>query len=206
GGAAPRGQRDLDRDHGLREGHRRALRRAALPVQRFSARELGRPPVRRRVPDADARARAAAPRGGAGRPHHDAVADPMERRPVLEVRLPGPDEALSREDRRAAEGVRRREVHRAGEARGIVSKPFSGVRILDFTRSPAGPHGTYQLALLGADVVKIESREGDDTRGQLADPMWAARKMAPSFLAVNGNKRSITLDLRKPEAVEIVKR
>jgi len=87
-----------------------------------------------------------------------------------------------------------------------MSKPFAGVRILDFTRYLAGPYGTYQLALLGADVVKIESQEGDETRGQLADRTWAARKMAPSFLAVNGNKRSITLDLRRPEAVEIVKR
>ena len=87
-----------------------------------------------------------------------------------------------------------------------MSKPFTGVRILDFTRYLAGPYGSYQLALLGADVVKIESREGDDTRGQLADRVWAERKMAPSFLAVNGNKRSITLDLRRPEAVEIVKR
>jgi crotonobetainyl-CoA:carnitine CoA-transferase CaiB-like acyl-CoA transferase len=87
-----------------------------------------------------------------------------------------------------------------------MSKPFAGVRILDFTRYLAGPYGTYQLALLGADVVKIESREGDETRGQLADRTWAERKMAPSFLAVNGNKRSITLDLRKAEAVEIVKR
>jgi crotonobetainyl-CoA:carnitine CoA-transferase CaiB-like acyl-CoA transferase len=87
-----------------------------------------------------------------------------------------------------------------------VSKPFAGVRILDLTRYLAGPYGTYQLALLGADVIKIESREGDETRGQLADREWAARKMAPSFLAVNGNKRSITLDLRKPEAVAIVKR
>ena len=87
-----------------------------------------------------------------------------------------------------------------------MSKPFAGVRILDFTRYLAGPYGTYQLALLGADVVKIESQEGDETRGQLADKKWAERKMAPSFLAVNGNKRSITLDLRKPEAVEIVKR
>jgi crotonobetainyl-CoA:carnitine CoA-transferase CaiB-like acyl-CoA transferase len=87
-----------------------------------------------------------------------------------------------------------------------VTRPFAGVRILDFTRYLAGPYGTYQLALLGADVVKIESREGDETRGQLADRAWAARKMAPSFLAVNGNKRSLTLDLRRPEAVEIVKR
>jgi crotonobetainyl-CoA:carnitine CoA-transferase CaiB-like acyl-CoA transferase len=87
-----------------------------------------------------------------------------------------------------------------------VSKPFAGVRILDFTRYLAGPYGTYQLGLLGADVIKIESREGDDTRGQLADRTWAERKMAPSFLAVNGNKRSLTLDLRKPEAVAIVKK
>ena len=87
-----------------------------------------------------------------------------------------------------------------------MTRPFAGVRVLDFTRYLAGPYGTYQLALLGADVVKIESREGDETRGQLADRTWAERKMAPSFLAVNGNKRSLTLDLRRPEAVEIVKR
>jgi crotonobetainyl-CoA:carnitine CoA-transferase CaiB-like acyl-CoA transferase len=87
-----------------------------------------------------------------------------------------------------------------------MSKPFAGIRILDFTRYLAGPYGTYQLALLGADVVKIESRDGDEARATLADRAWAERKMAPSFLAVNGNKRSITLDLRRPEAVEIVKR
>src|SRR5215467_1976721 len=87
-----------------------------------------------------------------------------------------------------------------------MSKPFAGVRILDFTRYLAGPYGTYQLALLGADVVKIESRDGDETRSQLVGKEWAARKMPPGFLAVNGNKRSLTLDLRRPRAVEIVKR
>ena len=87
-----------------------------------------------------------------------------------------------------------------------MSKPFAGVRILDFTRYLAGPYGTYQLALLGADVLKIESRDGDETRSQLISKEWADRKMPPGFLAVNGNKRSITLDLRRPEAVEVVKR
>ncbi|HEY7140047.1 MAG TPA: CoA transferase [Methylomirabilota bacterium] len=87
-----------------------------------------------------------------------------------------------------------------------MSKPFAGVRILDFTRYLAGPYGTYQLALLGADVVKIESRDGDETRDQPVASEWAARRMPPGFLAVNGNKRSITLDLRKPEALEVVKR
>jgi crotonobetainyl-CoA:carnitine CoA-transferase CaiB-like acyl-CoA transferase len=87
-----------------------------------------------------------------------------------------------------------------------MSKPFAGVRILDFTRYLAGPYGTYQLALLGADVLKIESQEGDETRHLLVSREWADRKMASSFLAVNANKRSITLDLRRPEAVEVVKR
>ena len=87
-----------------------------------------------------------------------------------------------------------------------MTKPFAGVRILDFTRYLAGPYGTYQLALLGADVVKIESHEGDESRHLLVSKEWADRKMASSFLAVNANKRSITLDLRKPAAIEIVKR
>jgi crotonobetainyl-CoA:carnitine CoA-transferase CaiB-like acyl-CoA transferase len=87
-----------------------------------------------------------------------------------------------------------------------MSKPFAGIRILDFTRYLAGPYGTYQLALLGADVVKIESRDGDETRSQLISPEWAERKMPPSFMAVNGNKRSITLDLRRPQAIEVVRR
>jgi crotonobetainyl-CoA:carnitine CoA-transferase CaiB-like acyl-CoA transferase len=87
-----------------------------------------------------------------------------------------------------------------------MSKPFAGVRILDFTRYLAGPYGTYQLALLGADVVKIEAREGNETRHQLVASEWAERKMPPGFLAVNGNKRSLTLDLRRPEAVEVVRR
>jgi crotonobetainyl-CoA:carnitine CoA-transferase CaiB-like acyl-CoA transferase len=87
-----------------------------------------------------------------------------------------------------------------------MSKPFAGVRILDFTRYLAGPYGTYQLALLGADVIKVEARDGDETRHQLITSEWAERKMPPGFLAVNGNKRSITLDLRKAEAVDVVKR
>jgi crotonobetainyl-CoA:carnitine CoA-transferase CaiB-like acyl-CoA transferase len=87
-----------------------------------------------------------------------------------------------------------------------MSKPFAGVRILDFTRYLAGPYGTYQLALLGADVVKIESHEGDESRHLLISQEWADRKMASSFLAVNANKRSVTLNLRKPAAVDIVER
>jgi len=89
-----------------------------------------------------------------------------------------------------------------------MSKPFAGVRILDFTRYLAGPYGTYQLALLGADVIKIEAKDGDETRHQLVQGAdeWLKHKMPPGFLAVNGNKRSITLDLRKPDGIAVVKR
>ena len=55
--------------------------------------------------------------------------------------------------------------------------------------------------------MKIESHDGDETRSQLVDQgVGGAQDGARRFLAVNGNKRSITLDLRRPEAVEIVKR
>ena len=78
GRPAPRGARHPDRDHGLREGHRRALRRPALSVERFPARQLRRAAVRLPVPGRDARARAASPRDRAGRSHHRAVATALD--------------------------------------------------------------------------------------------------------------------------------
>jgi crotonobetainyl-CoA:carnitine CoA-transferase CaiB-like acyl-CoA transferase len=87
-----------------------------------------------------------------------------------------------------------------------MTKPFAGVRILDFTRYVAGPFGTYQLALLGADVVKIEPKAGDDMRHSQLSKEWAAKGLGPSFMGINSNKRSLTLDLQKPKAVEIVRR
>jgi crotonobetainyl-CoA:carnitine CoA-transferase CaiB-like acyl-CoA transferase len=85
-------------------------------------------------------------------------------------------------------------------------RPFANVRVLDFTQVLAGPYGSYQLALLGADVIKVERREGEDMRRTPLSREWAERGMAPSWLAINGNKRSLTLDLQKPAAIEIVSR
>ena len=87
-----------------------------------------------------------------------------------------------------------------------MTKPFAGIRILDFTRYVAGPFGTYQLALLGADVIKIEPKAGDDMRRSQLSKEWAAKGLGPSFLGINSNKRSLTLDLQKPQAVAIVRR
>jgi crotonobetainyl-CoA:carnitine CoA-transferase CaiB-like acyl-CoA transferase len=88
-----------------------------------------------------------------------------------------------------------------------MNKPFAGIRILDFTRYVAGPFGTYQFALLGAEVIKIEPKAGDDMR-RSSPVRWegSAQGLGPSFLGINSNKRSITLDLSKPQAVEIAKR
>jgi crotonobetainyl-CoA:carnitine CoA-transferase CaiB-like acyl-CoA transferase len=87
-----------------------------------------------------------------------------------------------------------------------LTRPFSGVRVLDFTQVLAGPYGSYQLALLGAEVIKVERREGEDMRRTPLSREWAERGMAPAWLAINGNKRSLTLDLQKPAAIEIVNR
>src|SRR4029077_9355881 len=83
---------------------------------------------------------------------------------------------------------------------------FTGVKILDFTRVLAGPYASYQLSLLGADVIKVESREGDDMRfGNRAND-WEKRGLAAPWAAVNAGKRSITLDLKQPKAIEAMKR
>jgi crotonobetainyl-CoA:carnitine CoA-transferase CaiB-like acyl-CoA transferase len=88
----------------------------------------------------------------------------------------------------------------------VGNKPFAGVRIIDFTRYLAGPFGTYQMALLGADVIKIEPKSGDEMRlSSSVSPELSGQKLGPSFLGVNANKRSLTLDLTRPKAVEIVK-
>jgi crotonobetainyl-CoA:carnitine CoA-transferase CaiB-like acyl-CoA transferase len=87
-----------------------------------------------------------------------------------------------------------------------MSRPFEDVRILDFTQVLAGPYASYQLALLGADVIKVERREGEDMRRTPLSREWAERGLAPGWMAVNGNKRSLALDLQKPEAIEVVNR
>ncbi|WP_423455685.1 CaiB/BaiF CoA transferase family protein [Ottowia sp. VDI28] len=85
-----------------------------------------------------------------------------------------------------------------------TSMPFSQVKILDFTRYVAGPFATFQFAVLGADVIKVEPLEGDPTRESPVDKSLAAAKMSPTFFAMNPNKRSIALDLKSPESIPII--
>ncbi|MEK9869167.1 MAG: CoA transferase [Gammaproteobacteria bacterium] len=86
-----------------------------------------------------------------------------------------------------------------------MSAAFSNVRILDFTQVLAGPFAAMQLALLGADVIKVENPSaGDQTRGLMNEGNDPA--MSPSFMTVNLNKRSLTLNLKDQSAIEIIRR
>ena len=87
-----------------------------------------------------------------------------------------------------------------------MSRPFAGTKILDFTQVLAGPYATFQLGLLGADIIKVERREGEDARRTPLSREWADRGLSPGWQAINGNKRSLTLDLQKPEAQDIVRK
>ncbi len=86
------------------------------------------------------------------------------------------------------------------------SGPLKGLRVLDLTRVLAGPTCTQMLGDLGAEVIKIERPEsGDDTRG-FAPPFWPETKESAYFLGVNRNKKSVTIDIGKPEGQAIIHR
>ena len=76
-------------------------------------------------------------------------------------------------------------------------KPFEGIRVLDLTHVLAGPFCTFQLAVLGADVIKIEDPDNPDmTRDESVFPELSQVQYGTYFLAQNAGKRAITLNLK----------
>ncbi|NDH54887.1 MAG: CoA transferase, partial [Betaproteobacteria bacterium] len=90
-----------------------------------------------------------------------------------------------------------------------MTLPYSSLRVLDITRVLASPYATYLLALLGADVVKVEDPTcgGDASRKRVGDdPRLASVGMACNFISLNSNKRSVTVNLRTPEGQQQLRR
>src|SRR5947199_60446 len=86
-------------------------------------------------------------------------------------------------------------------------RPFEGIRVIDVTHVLAGPFATYQLAVLGPDVIKIEHPdEPDQSRGSGTDKALNRRNMGTGFLTQASNKRSIALDLKQERDREILKK
>ena len=86
-------------------------------------------------------------------------------------------------------------------------RPFEGIRIIDITHVLAGPFAAYQLALLGADVIKVEHPEDpDQSRDSGPDLALNAAGMGSYFLTQGSNKRSITLDLKAEAGREVLRK
>jgi len=86
-------------------------------------------------------------------------------------------------------------------------KLLEGVRVLDLTNVLSGPFATLHLALLGAEVIKIENPEGGDLARKLGNvPQYNKQLLGTSFLAQNANKKSLTLNLKSEEGKEVFRR
>ena len=95
---------------------------------------------------------------------------------------------------------------RPEEGESVAGGPLNGVRVLDCTWATGGPYGTLLLALLGAEVIKIEnppSVTGVGTR-QMLMPQYSHQGDDIHFLTYNRNKKSMVIDLRSPEGRSVV--
>ncbi|HWC03792.1 MAG TPA: CaiB/BaiF CoA-transferase family protein [Methylomirabilota bacterium] len=90
---------------------------------------------------------------------------------------------------------------------GGAPRPFEGIRVLDLTHVLAGPFCTYQLAVLGAETIKIEEPgQGDIARQTGCDRALNRRLMGTGYLTQGANKRCLTLDLKNPRGRDVLKR
>src|SRR4051812_14643828 len=104
-------------------------------------------------------------------------------------------------------GCRRRGHLRRPAGSPTMTRPFEGIRIIDATHVLAGPFAAYQLAVLGADVIKVEHpQEFDQSRETGSDRTLNRARMGTSFLTQSSNKRSLTLDLKSPAGQDVFRK
>jgi len=90
----------------------------------------------------------------------------------------------------------------------MTNGPLKGVRITEFTSAWAGPYATCLLGFLGAEIIKVESRQRVDHSRQISfstNREFAGPDSSSVFNSLNLNKHSVTLNLKKPKAIEIAK-
>jgi crotonobetainyl-CoA:carnitine CoA-transferase CaiB-like acyl-CoA transferase len=90
----------------------------------------------------------------------------------------------------------------AGNDEGNLTRSFGGLRVIDFSTTIAGPHCTRMLADMGAEVIKIETAEGETMRTRLP----VRNNCSTAFGQLNVGKKSLVLDLKSPVGVEAVRR
>ncbi len=93
----------------------------------------------------------------------------------------------------------------SGAGNPVVARPFEGIRVIDTSHVLAGPFCSYQLALLGADVIRIEPpTNGDIARKMGSDKELNSHELGLAFVSQNANKRSLAVDLKTLEGKEIL--
>src|SRR6202163_972675 len=90
----------------------------------------------------------------------------------------------------------------AASDEGVLTKSFQGLRVLDFSTTIAGPHCTRMLADMGAEVIKIESAEGETMRTR--PPV--RNSFSTVFGQLNHGKKSVVFDLKSPDAIDAIRR
>ncbi|HXN58888.1 MAG TPA: CoA transferase [Acidimicrobiales bacterium] len=140
------------------------------------------------------------PRDGAANPA------PPFRLGAARLRPPAPAPSLGE---LPIDGILPREQSAGRSAGGASTLPFEGLRILDMTSYWAGPLAGHVLALLGAEVIHLESAARPDGARlvggvpQTEERYW---ERGPIFAALNTNKKSLTIDLREPKGIDLVRR
>ena len=86
---------------------------------------------------------------------------------------------------------------------GTPQGPLKGIRVIDITSMITGPLCSQQLGDLGADVIKIEPTHGEISRW-MAPPQKAG--LTGFYTQMNRNKRSLALDLKSPEGIDIIRK
>ena len=86
----------------------------------------------------------------------------------------------------------------------MISRPLDGIRVVDLTHVLAGPYCSYQLGLLGAEVIKVEPLSGDLVRPWMGTREQVMSGMGTGFMAQNAGKRSLSVDITQPKGSDLV--